>query len=58
MNNDWKEKIYEASAAMKKRDNSRYNNVENGNGEKLMNKSVIWSVSSMWFDNELEMSKW
>ena len=58
MNNDWKEKIYEASAEMKKRDNSIYNNVENGNGEKLMNKSVIWSVSYMWFDNELEMSKW
>ena len=41
MNNDWKEKIYEASAAMKKRDNSRYNNVENGNGEKLMNKMLF-----------------
>ena len=40
MNNDWKEKIYEASAAMKKRDNSRYN-VENGNGEKLMNKMLF-----------------
>ena len=43
---------------MKKRDNSRYNNVEHGNGEELMNKSVICNVNYMRFDNELEMSKW
>ena len=57
MSNDRKEKIYEASAAMQKRDNSRYNNFENRNGEKLMNKSVICNVSCIGFDNELEMSK-
>ena len=30
---------------------------ENGNGEELMNKSVICNVNYMRFDNELEMSK-